>query len=60
MDRMRELVRREMEAGALGVGSSLICAPAFYAPTEELIEMCKVAAKCTKANTSPMRSEARA
>ena len=32
----------EMEAGALGIGSSLIYAPAFYASTEELIELCKV------------------
>src|SRR5262245_52279458 len=38
MDQMRELVRREMEAGALGIGSSLIYAPAFYAPTEERME----------------------
>ena len=45
MDEMRALVRQEMEAGALGVGSSLIYAPAFYASTEELIELCKVAAQ---------------
>ncbi len=57
MDRMRELVRREMEAGALGVGSSLIYAPAFYAPTEELIELCKVAAKYKGKYISHMRSE---
>src|SRR5262245_49462413 len=31
LDRMRALVRQEMEAGALGIGSSLIYAPAFYA-----------------------------
>ncbi len=43
LDGMSELVRREMEAGALGIGSSLIYAPAFYAKTEELIELCKVA-----------------
>ncbi len=57
MDKMRELVRREMEAGALGIGSSLIYAPAFYAPTEELIEMCKVAAKYKGKYISHMRSE---
>ena len=39
LDQMRELVRKEMEAGALGIGSSLIYAPAFYAKTDELIEM---------------------
>jgi N-acyl-D-amino-acid deacylase len=57
LEQMRELVRREMEAGALGVGSSLIYAPAFYAPTEELIEMCKVAAKRKGKYISHMRSE---
>src|SRR5262245_30489210 len=44
MEAMRQLVRQEMEAGALGIGSSLIYAPAIYADTEELIELCKVAA----------------
>jgi N-acyl-D-amino-acid deacylase len=57
MNQMRALVRREMEAGALGIGSSLIYAPAFYAPTEELIEMCKVAAKYKGKYISHMRSE---
>ncbi|MFM8393809.1 MAG: D-aminoacylase, partial [Acidobacteriota bacterium] len=31
LEQMRQLVRREMEDGALGIGSSLIYAPAFYA-----------------------------
>jgi N-acyl-D-amino-acid deacylase len=57
LDQMRELVRREMEAGALGIGSSLIYAPAFYASTEELIEMCKVASKYQGKYISHMRSE---
>src|SRR5215813_3918287 len=57
LDQMRELVRREMEAGALGIGSSLIYAPAFYAPTEELVEMCKVAAAYKGKYISHMRSE---
>ncbi len=54
---MRELVRKEMEAGALGIGSSLIYAPAFYATTEELIEMCKVASQYQGKYISHMRSE---
>src|SRR6266513_4675719 len=45
LDQMRELVREEMDAGALGIGTSLIYPPAFYAKTDELIELCKVAAK---------------
>jgi N-acyl-D-amino-acid deacylase len=57
LDQMRELVRREMEAGALGIGSSLIYAPAFYAKTDELIELCKVAARYQGKYISHMRSE---
>ena len=57
MEQMRALVRKEMEAGALGIGSSLIYAPAFYASTEELIELCKVAAQYGGKYISHMRSE---
>ena len=57
LEEMRRLVRAEMEAGALGIGSSLIYAPAFYATTEELIEMCKVAAEYQGKYISHMRSE---
>ena len=57
LDEMRALVRQEMEAGALGIGSSLIYAPAFYASTEELIELCKVAAKYRGKYISHIRSE---
>jgi len=57
LEDMRALVREEMEAGALGIGSSLIYAPAFYASTEELIELCKVAAQYRGKYISHMRSE---
>src|SRR5436190_2196248 len=57
LDQMRELVRKEMEAGALGIGTSLIYPPAFYAKTEELIELCRVAAKYQGKYISHMRSE---
>src|SRR5216110_1273700 len=57
LDQMRELVRKEMEAGALCIGTSLIYPPAFYAKTEELIELCKVAAKYQGKYISHMRSE---
>src|SRR5438045_627378 len=57
LDEMRELVRKEMEAGALGIGTSLIYPPAFYAKTEELIELCKVAAKYQGKYVSHIRSE---
>src|SRR6266404_1727057 len=57
MDQMRDIVRKEMEAGALGIGTSLIYPPAFYAKTDELIELCKVAAKYKGKYISHMRSE---
>jgi N-acyl-D-amino-acid deacylase len=57
LERMRGLVRQEMEAGALGIGSSLIYAPAFYATTEELIELCREAAQYRGKYISHMRSE---
>jgi N-acyl-D-aspartate/D-glutamate deacylase len=57
LDQMRDLVRKEMEAGALGIGTSLIYPPAFYAKTQELIELCKVAAKYHGKYISHMRSE---
>jgi N-acyl-D-amino-acid deacylase len=57
MEQMRELVRREMEDGALGIGSALIYAPGTYARTEELIELCKVAAKYGGKYISHIRSE---
>src|SRR5437764_9367090 len=57
LDQMRELVRKEMEAGAPGIGTSLIYPPAFYATTDELIELCKVAAKYQGKYISHMRSE---
>ncbi len=57
LSRMRELVRQAMEEGALGVGSSLIYTPAFYAKTDELIELCKVAAEYGGMYISHIRSE---
>ena len=57
LDRMRNLVRVAMEEGAMGIGSSLIYAPAFYADTRELIELSKVAAEYNGMYTSHLRSE---
>ena len=55
--RMQALVRTAMEEGALGVGSSLIYAPAFYAKTDELIALTKAAAPYGGSYISHMRSE---
>ena len=57
LERMRELVRQAMEEGAMGLGSSLIYAPAFYAGTEELVELAKVAGEYGGMYISHMRSE---
>jgi N-acyl-D-amino-acid deacylase len=55
--RMQELVRQAMREGALGVGSSLIYAPAVYAKTDELVALCAVAAEFDGLYTSHVRSE---
>ena len=57
MVHMRELVKQAMEEGALGVGSSLIYAPANYSSTEELIELCEVAGQYGGMYITHMRSE---
>jgi N-acyl-D-amino-acid deacylase len=57
LERMKELVRQGMREGALGVGSSLIYAPAFYAKTPELIELSKAAGEFGGMYISHMRSE---
>ena len=57
MENMRNLVRQAMEEGALGIGSSLIYAPAFYSSTEELIELCKIASDYNGMYISHLRSE---
>jgi N-acyl-D-amino-acid deacylase len=57
MEKMKALVRRSMEEGALGVGSALIYAPGAYAKTDELIELCKAAAPYGGIYISHIRSE---
>ena len=57
LDKMCELVRLEMEAGALGVGSSLGYAPDMFATTDELIAMCRTAAKYGGMYISHVRNE---
>ena len=57
MDSMRLLVRQAMEEGAMGVGSSLIYPPAFFAKTNELVELCKEASKYNGMYISHIRNE---
>lgn len=58
--RMRALVRDAMREGALGVGSSLIYAPAFYAATDELIALAEEAGLHGGMYISHLRSEGNA
>ena len=57
LDSMKLLVRQAMEEGALGVGSSLIYPPAFFAKTNELIALCKEAGRYGGGYISHIRSE---
>src|SRR5947207_3922999 len=57
LERMKKLVRQAMEEGALGVGSSLIYAPAFYAKTDELAALATVASEYGGIYISHIRSE---
>src|SRR5258706_5405143 len=57
LDKMLALVKQSMEEGALGIGSALIYAPGFYAGTDELVELCKVAAPYGGVYISHIRSE---
>lgn len=55
--RMRALVARAMDEGAMGVGSSLIYAPGSFAETAELVALVGEAARCGGGYISHMRSE---
>ncbi|MDQ3169106.1 MAG: D-aminoacylase [Acidobacteriota bacterium] len=57
LELMQELVREQMKDGALGIGSSLIYAPGFYASTEELIALARAAGEYQGKYISHMRSE---
>jgi N-acyl-D-amino-acid deacylase len=57
LDRMRGLVREAMDEGAMGVGSSLIYAPASFAKTPELTALVAEAGKCGGMYISHMRDE---
>ncbi len=57
LERMRAIVRRAMEEGAVGIASSLIYPPGSFASTEELIELAKVVAGYNGLYISHLRSE---
>lgn len=55
--RMEQIVDEAMREGAMGVSTSLIYAPAFYAKTDELIALAKVASRYGGIYTSHIRNE---
>jgi N-acyl-D-amino-acid deacylase len=55
--RMRALTRQAMQDGALGVGSSLIYAPALFARSDELVALAEVAAQHGGMYISHIRNE---
>ncbi|MCE7863660.1 MAG: D-aminoacylase [Bacteroidetes bacterium CHB5] len=57
LEQMKQLVDEAMREGAMGLGSSLIYAPADYASTDELIELSKVVSKYNGMYITHMRSE---
>ena len=57
--RMRELIRRDMEAGALGLSTGLEYDPGIYSQREEVVALAKEAAAAGGRYISHMRSEDR-
>lgn len=57
LERMQALVDTAMQQGALGVSTSLIYAPAIYAPTTELILLARVARRHGGIYATHMRNE---
>jgi N-acyl-D-amino-acid deacylase len=57
LEKMQLLVKQAMQEGAMGVGSSLIYPPDFFAKTDELIALCKTASAYGGSYISHMRSE---
>lgn len=58
IDKMKQITRREMESGALGVSTGLIYIPCAFAKTRELAEICKTAAGYKGIFAVHQRSEA--
>ncbi|HEX5042764.1 MAG TPA: D-aminoacylase [Candidatus Polarisedimenticolaceae bacterium] len=55
--RMQELARQAMDEGALGLGASLIYAPAFYAKTDELTALARAVGESGGGYIAHLRSE---
>ena len=57
LERMKKMVARAMEAGAVGFSTGLEYVPGTYAPTDEIVELAKVAARYNGIYTSHLRDE---
>lgn len=57
IDRMRALVERAMQDGAMGLSTGLIYLPGIFAKTDEIVALAKVAAAHGGIYTSHMRHE---
>lgn len=58
IERMRDLVRRGMHDGAFGLSTGLFYTPGTFTPTEEVIELARVAGALGGIHISHMRDEA--
>ena len=58
LQKMKDIVRREMENGAIGLSTGLIYMPCAYGQTKEVVEMCKVVAEYDGRFVIHQRSEA--
>ncbi len=56
--KMREIVRQAMRDGAFGLSTGLFYTPGTFTPTEEVIELARVAGELGGIHTSHMRDEA--
>jgi N-acyl-D-amino-acid deacylase len=58
IEKMRQITRQAMRDGAFGLSTGLFYVPGNYTPTEEVIELAKVAGSMGGMYTSHMRDEA--
>ncbi len=60
IERMKAMVDKAMQAGAVGFSTGLEYVPGMYSPTEEIVELAKIAAKYGGIYTSHLRDEGEA
>lgn len=58
IEKMKQIVRRDMQSGALGLSSGLIYIPCTYGDKDEIAELCKVVAEFDGVFVVHQRSEA--